>query len=72
VPAAAPAVTSINPTSGSSNGGTEVTVYGTDFVEGDDVPVIIGGNHIYLGNITHCGNDTPQKECHRIGGSCFR
>ena len=40
MPAAAPAVTSINPTSGSSNGGTEVTVYGTDFVEGDGVPAI--------------------------------
>ena len=23
-------------------------------------------------NEYHCGNDAPQKECHRIGRSCFR
>ena len=41
---AAPSITSISPTSGPSNGGTQVTVYGSGFVGGSGSYVEIGGN----------------------------
>ena len=48
-----PSATSVSPTFGSSNGGTEVTVYGTNFVDGSGARVIIGGNGISYYNITY-------------------
>jgi hypothetical protein len=53
-----PSVTSVSPDSGSSNGGTEVTVYGSNFVDGSDARVIIGGNYIYSWNITYGSDGT--------------
>jgi hypothetical protein len=59
VAAAAPTITSIAPTSGSSNGGTEVTVYGSGFVAVSfEAYVKIGGDTVSYYNIAYAGDGT--------------
>ncbi|EFK96916.1 conserved hypothetical protein, partial [sediment metagenome] len=53
---AAPTVTSISPTSGPSNGGTEVTVYGSGFVDGDYAYVYIGDGYVSDYYITYAAD----------------
>ncbi len=58
VEASPPTVTSVSPDSGASNGGTEITVFGTDFVEGSGSGVTIGGNWISYYDITYGSDGT--------------
>lgn len=42
----APSIESVSPESGTSNGGTEVTIYGSNFVSWSEAYVSIGGNRV--------------------------
>ncbi|CEP68860.1 Immunoglobulin E-set [Moorella glycerini] len=47
-----PAITTINPNAGSKDGGTEVTIIGSDFRSGVDVPLKVKFGNIYAEQVT--------------------